>query len=102
IWGALGMADTGEEHARAVLPNRAVGYANPTTEATALDLSNLFAAGTLYSTIDDLYAWDRALTTERLIPAALRERMFTPIRETYAYGWRVTRPFNRRMVGHTG
>jgi CubicO group peptidase (beta-lactamase class C family) len=102
IFAPLGMRDTGLEHAREIIPGRAVGYENPTTEATYLDLSNLFAAGALYSTIDDLYRWDRALAADRLIPAELRERMFTPVRETYAYGWRVTRPFDRLMVGHTG
>lgn len=102
IFERLGMSDTGLEHTRAIIPGRAVGYENPTTEATYLDLSNLFAAGALYSTVDDLYRWDRALADDRLIPAELRERMFTPVRETYAYGWRITRPFDRLMVGHTG
>ena len=102
IFEPLGMHDTGLERAQAVLPNRAVGYVDGATEATYLDLSNLFAAGALYSTIDDLYRWDRALASDRLIPAELRIRMFTPVRETYAYGWRITRPFDRLMVGHTG
>jgi CubicO group peptidase (beta-lactamase class C family) len=102
IFAPLGMRDTGVEHARVMIPELAVGYENPTTEATYLDLSNLFAAGALYSTVDDLYRWDRALADDRLIPAELRERMFTPVRETYAYGWRITRPFNRLMAGHTG
>jgi CubicO group peptidase (beta-lactamase class C family) len=102
IFAPLGMRDTGLERARAIIPGRAVGYENPTTEATYLDLSNLFAAGALYSTVDDLYRWDLALAGDRLIPAELRERMFTPVRETYAYGWRITRPFDRLMVGHTG
>lgn len=102
IFAPLRLNDTGLDLARTVVPNRATGYLTATTEATYLDLSTLFAAGDLSSTVDDLYLWDRALYTDTLIPAELRKRMFTPVRETYAYGWRVTESFGKRMVGHTG
>jgi CubicO group peptidase (beta-lactamase class C family) len=59
-------------------------------------------AGALYSTVDDLLLWDRALTSGRLLPAAVQQRMFTPARADYAMGWWVQRQFGRRVQWHRG
>ena len=47
------------------------------------------AAGSLYSTVEDLYKWDRALYTDKLIPREAMTRLFTPFKGTYGYGWSV-------------
>jgi hypothetical protein len=46
-----------------------------------------FAAGALYSTVKDLYKWDQALYTHKLVPAELKQKLFTPVLEHYGYGW---------------
>ena len=46
-----------------------------------------FAAGALYSTVKDLYKWDQALYTDKLVPAELKQKLFTPVLEHYGYGW---------------
>jgi CubicO group peptidase (beta-lactamase class C family) len=72
-----------------------------------------YAAGSLYSTVEDLSLWDRALYTEKLLRAELRDRLFEPAIETpsggsYAYGWGVAyRQFGSsrdsvRVVQHGG
>ena len=48
-----------------------------------------FAAGALYSTVEDLLKWDQALYTDKLLPAAAGTAMFTPFKNNYAYGWQV-------------
>lgn len=53
------------------------------------DMSTAFAAGGLYSTVEDLYLWDQALYTDKLLPARMKELMFKPGLENYAYGWYV-------------
>ncbi|NMO18607.1 serine hydrolase [Pyxidicoccus fallax] len=86
----LGMKDTGYDVTDTVLPKRASGYeAAPEglVNASYLDMSLPYSAGSMYSTVEDLYRWDRALYTDTLLPAALKQRMFTPALENYALGW---------------
>ena len=67
-----------------------------------------YTAGSLYSTVDDLYLWDQALYTDKVLPAALKERMFTPKLSNYGYGWAIRkRPVGagkaeRTVIGHGG
>jgi CubicO group peptidase (beta-lactamase class C family) len=63
--------------------------------------------GGVYSTVDDLYAWDRALFADRLVKPATLAEAFTPgtVREgttTYGFGWNVTGEGAERHVWHTG
>jgi CubicO group peptidase (beta-lactamase class C family) len=51
-----------------------------------------FAAGAMYSTVGDLLLWDRALYTEQLLPARLRDLLFTPNLENYGFGWSIYIP----------
>src|SRR4030095_14839777 len=49
-----------------------------------------YAAGSLYSTVEDLFLWDQALYTDKLITAQSKELMYKPFLQNYAYGWIVT------------
>ena len=46
-----------------------------------------YAAGSLYSTVEDLYKWDQALYTDKLVPSDLKQKLFSPNLENYGYGW---------------
>jgi len=95
IFGPLGMKDSGYTHTETILPNRAAGYERSPAglrNARYYDMSIPFAAGALYSTARDLYLWDEALYTERLLPAKLRDLLFTPNLENYGYGWGILIP----------
>ncbi len=48
-----------------------------------------YAAGSLYSTVEDLYLWDQALYTDRVLPEQTKQVMFKPHLSNYAYGWSV-------------
>jgi len=101
----LGMNDTGYDHAATVLKGRASGYDfadDRMVNAPYIDMSVPFAAGALYSTVDDLYKWDRALSTDRLVPRAVLDRIFTPFKDGYAYGWLVGSSAGRRNIRHGG
>jgi CubicO group peptidase (beta-lactamase class C family) len=62
--------------------------------------------------VNDLYVWDQALFTDKLIPRALLDEMFTPYVSVpdmgritgfdYGYGWYIGEFQNHRMVFHTG
>jgi CubicO group peptidase (beta-lactamase class C family) len=90
VFDPLGMKETGYDHAATVLPKRAAGYVltpDGYENAAYLDMSIPFAAGSLYSTVDDLYKWDRALYNDKLLSAELKTTMFTPVLSNYAFGW---------------
>ncbi|MBA3694518.1 MAG: serine hydrolase [Acidobacteria bacterium] len=93
ILDPLGMKNTGYDHFDAVLSKRASGY-NKTPKgyinAPYLDMSIPYAAGSLYSTVEDLYLWDRALYTDKLLSAKSKELMFKPNLENYGYGFSIT------------
>ena len=71
IFSPLGMKDSGFDHHSNILKNRATGYEKNGSEfinAPYLDMSIPYAAGSLYSTVEDLYLWDQALYTNKLLP----------------------------------
>lgn len=56
----------------------------------------------LYSTIFDLYLWDRAIRRHQLIPKELTQLMFTPYQGTYACGWDVSLIAHHKCQQHFG
>ena len=70
IFGPLEMADSGYDRHSKILPNRATGYREEDkvwSRAPYIDMGFPFAAGALYSTVEDLYRWDQALLDNRLL-----------------------------------
>jgi len=93
ILDPLGMKNTGYDHYDTLIPKRAAGYAKTEDgyfNAPYLDMSIPYAAGSMYSTVEDLYLWDQALYTDKLLSAKSKELMYKPFLEDYAYGWVVT------------
>ena len=107
----LGMHGSGYDWHAPLIKHRAAGY-QPTLEgyenARYIDMSVPHGAGALYSTVHDMFLWDRALYTDTLLSAPYREKLFTPNLQNYAYGWGVrTLPVGDTgdsvlVTGHTG
>ncbi|HKR10627.1 MAG TPA: serine hydrolase [Pyrinomonadaceae bacterium] len=94
IFDPLGMKNTGYDLHDPLLPKRASGYvktANGYTNAPYLDMSIPYAAGSMYSTVEDLYLWDQALYTDKLITPQSKELMYKPFLQDYAYGWAIVK-----------
>lgn len=90
IFYPLGMKNSGYDRHDPIIPNRATGYSitfDGCLNAPYLDMSLPYAAGSLYSTVEDLYLWDQALYTEKLLSAKMKELLFTPHIQGYGYGW---------------
>jgi len=105
IFSPLKMNHSGFENMDKVIKDRAYGHHMKDDEiihAKFRDISNAHASGALYSTVEDLYLWDRALYTDKLIGYESLKRMFTPFTDHYGYGWGIVDVFNRKMVGHNG
>lgn len=90
ILDPVGMKNTGYDHYGTVLSKRASGYIrtqNGYENAPYLDMTIPYAAGSLYSTVEDLFLWDQALYGERILSAASKDLMFKPNLENYGYGF---------------
>jgi CubicO group peptidase (beta-lactamase class C family) len=108
IFAPLGMAGTGLLRDGRVPSGLARGYEG-THPAQPVDDTTPWAAAGMYSTVDDLYRWDQALTPGRLISQESLDAMFTryvdvpPETEVgYGYGWLVGTIFNRYATFHGG
>jgi CubicO group peptidase (beta-lactamase class C family) len=107
IFAPLSMEDTGYDEFTRVIQHRASGYAydrdeNTYTKAPYIDMHIPHGAGALYSTVEDLYKWDRALYTEKLISAESLDTIFTPGLNGYGYGWRIVESNGRKIHAHNG
>jgi CubicO group peptidase (beta-lactamase class C family) len=106
IFAPLKMSNTGYEHTTDIL---ATGYVSKYSKADSIDMSVPFAAGGLYSTVEDLYLWDQALYTDQLVSKDVLDTMFRVAAAVpdsnglgYGYGWFVGKESNHRWVGHEG
>lgn len=93
IFAPSGMTSSGLYRSDVTVPRLATGYeTRPSGEhvpAMFIDPSVSYAAAGLYTTVDDLYGFDRALRGDRLLDAASRHSMWTNHRNGYGYGWGV-------------
>jgi len=106
IFTPLGMTDSGYDSTQPLLAKRAAGYDRrfdgSYVNTSYIDMTQPYAAGSLYSTVEDLFRWDQALYTDRVLSAASRERMFTPGLADYGYGWTITRQDGVTTIAHGG
>ncbi len=118
IFTPLQMRNTGYDQNHPPLPEHATGYQDRQLTAQYTDMSWPFAAGGLYSTVDDLYRWAQALSTPELVSQKSLDAMFTPYISTcpsagcaspfvsagYGYGWVIATekaPY-RQVIWHNG
>jgi CubicO group peptidase (beta-lactamase class C family) len=105
IFSPLGMSATGADSHTRIIPGRATGHYNfgdGVVQAPYLNIEFTSGAGGLYSTVLDLYKWDRALYGNDLVAKATRRKMFKPFLQDYAYGWFVREERGRLLIEHRG
>lgn len=68
----------------------------------------VYGEDNIYTTLDDMYYWDQALYTTKLVSAATLKEAFTPGKlnngkgTNYGFGWFVTERFDQQMLSHSG
>jgi len=94
IFTPLMMNNTGYDRHETILKNRASGYeknGKNYINANYLDMSIPYSAGSMYSTVEDLYLWDQALYSDKLLSSKSRGLLFgsyiTAGTGHYGYGW---------------
>ncbi len=97
----LGMGDTGVDPGDFSPLGGTLGYAGGALDIP-LNVSNLYGAGNLYSTVEDLYRLAQALDRETLLPPELDAEMSNPWPGHYALGWMVEQRGPGRLIYHPG
>jgi CubicO group peptidase (beta-lactamase class C family) len=64
--------------------------------------SILYTTGALYSTVEDLYKWHKALMGDAFLSAVSKQMMYTPVLGPYGYGWFSDSLFGKKRVSHDG
>ncbi len=101
IFDPLGMKDSGYDENEPIVARRAAGYSQGPTgpiNAKYTDMTTPFSAGALYSTVEDLLRWERALFGKKVLSEASLKKMTTPGKNDYAFGLYVSE--NGRPTRH--
>lgn len=110
IFQPLGMNTTTNRLPGLIIPNRAAGYeqTNHVHINRDYDLTEVFSAGAIASTVGDLAKWSAALDGTTLLKAASKEQMWTPTNlpdaksTKYGFGWYVETLEGHKNIGHGG
>ncbi len=116
IFKPLNMKNSGYYRHRLLLKNRSSGYTNNFIDynnANYMDFSNPFSAGAIYSTVEDMFLFDQALYSEKLLPKkylelALTKHVTADFGGHYGYGWEIVKkPIGNtkdmiETIGHSG
>lgn len=114
IFTPLGMNNSGYDWSNDILPKRAAGYEKTFTDyrnAPFLDMSLPYAAGSLYSTVEDLFTWNKSFYSEKILKKDSWDKMFSGYiqafgRAHYGYGWAIDKYFDGidslKVITHGG
>lgn len=105
IFNKLGMNNTGVDNLDTILSKRARGYSKYDRQYVNADFISLewpFSAGALYSTVEDMYKWDRALYGTSILTETSKHKMFLPGKGKYGYGLFIDSFDNHLRIWHRG
>lgn len=101
----LGMTHSGYDDTKTLLPHRAAGYGmegGKWVNAQYLSMTLPHAAGSLYSTVDDLLIWEEALFGGKVISQASLAQMTTDNGGKYGFGLVIDELGGHRNIWHNG
>jgi CubicO group peptidase (beta-lactamase class C family) len=108
IFNPLKMNNSGYNHQETVLKNRSSGYELNGKAVINAKFFEGYSAGSLYSTVEDLYLWDQALYSDKLITEKSRELLFDrhvkrDAGQYYGFGWFINENTDQTVtVEHSG
>lgn len=112
----LGMENTGVHNSKDILENEAYGYSyvdGAYQKAEPWDMSWAGGAGALYSTVGDLFRWNEAVFSGKVLKDSTLELAWTPVTlnngtvaeamgAQYGYGWGLGEFRGLREISHGG
>ena len=110
VFQPLGMHATTNRLPGLIIPNRASGYeqTNHVLINRDYDLTEVFSAGAIASTVGDLAKWNASLDGETILNTASKEQMWTLAKlydgkpTKYGFGWFLDTVDGHKNIGHGG
>jgi CubicO group peptidase (beta-lactamase class C family) len=111
IFAPLGMKHSLYGHYEELVPGRVEGYEpaeHGYRRARYVNMAHPYAAGSLMSSVDDLWLWEQGLASGKLLRQESLDRLFTPARLSsganthYAYGWHAFDYAGHKVMDHGG
>jgi D-alanyl-D-alanine carboxypeptidase len=110
IFKPLGMTQTFDRDPKYIVKNRVTGYAldNGTLTGRDYNLTDLFSAGAIISTVGDLAKWDAAWRGDTLLKKESKRQAWTPFilndgkPNPYGFGWSVGAFRGHKLISHSG
>jgi CubicO group peptidase (beta-lactamase class C family) len=99
IFHPLELAQTGNRlYALEQHPAGIKGQVACPQDKRAANPAPFFLTEEIYTTAADLYRWERALATGKLLPKNSVDQMFTPQIEGHGFGWKIIKEFDRKVA----
>ncbi len=110
IFKPFGMNQTANRDPQFIVPNRADGYEWEKGKLVGrdYDLTDVFSAGAIVSTVTDLAKWDAALRGDTFLKKESKAQIWTPVvfndGKSYPYGlgWNVNEFRGHKLFSHGG
>lgn len=111
IFKPLGMTNSYYGSDSKIIKNRAAAYSKNEKgfiNAEPLSMTLPYAAGSLQSTVEDLYKWNQALHSYKLVKKESLDKAFTPYvlsdgkKTDYGYGWSIGKIQGSPTIEHGG
>jgi CubicO group peptidase (beta-lactamase class C family) len=102
----LKMNHSGFDFTGLISPDKAMGYTRYTQkiqdESIPWDSTATYSAGSLYSTVKDLYLWHKGLLNYKVYSKSSMEAATTPYLEGYGLGCWIDTLYRKKIVSHGG
>src|SRR5215213_3855133 len=112
VFDPAGMSNTlVADESRPKIANRAISYAPEVECFRNIDytpLNLIYGDGNVNTSLEDMYRWDQALYTERLVKQATLKQAFTPAKlndgspTRYGFGWSISDLNGLPVLAHGG
>jgi CubicO group peptidase (beta-lactamase class C family) len=112
----LGMSRTQIQDQSGIVSNRVAGYTITNGKLVNIRRSWQFGLTSHFgvlSTVEDMAKWEQSLWTDQVLPLAVRQQLWTPVRVfranekegyllAYGYGWWVVSENGHKIIEHSG
>jgi CubicO group peptidase (beta-lactamase class C family) len=106
IFDPLLMNQSGFDYKKADEINKAQGYIILNSDSVrtnrTVDSTVYYSAGSMYSSVTDLYKWIRAIADHKLLNDGSRQQAFTPFKNKYGFGFFLDSLYGNSYVRHSG
>lgn len=111
IFKPLGLKNTSYDNSTNIVKNRVPGYSKTDsafTNTAYISMTLPFAAGSLLSTVDDLYSWTKGVRSGKIIKPQTFQKALEPYKlkdgssTGYGYGLEVGEIFGSQAIWHNG